>query len=49
MLHEQAERIITEYKQTHTAPEGMQMLYDYLHERQIKWAAKIKTKQEEFK
>jgi hypothetical protein len=27
----------------------MQILYDYLHDRQIKWAAKIKAKQEQFK
>lgn len=49
MLHEQVVRIIDTYKQTNTIPEGMQFLYDYLHERQIKWAAKIKAKQEDFK
>ena len=30
-------------------PEGMMWLYNYLHERQIKWASKIKAKQEAFK
>ena len=49
MLHEQVVKIIEDYKKDHPVPESMQMLYDYLHERQIKWAAKIKAKQEEFK
>lgn len=49
MLHESVVRIINEYKQSHEVPPGMQTLYDYLHERQIKWAAKIKNKQEQFK
>ena len=49
MLHEQVTRIIETYKQEHPVPDGMQALYDYLHDRQIKWAAKIKAKQEEYK
>lgn len=49
MLHESVVRIINEYKQSNEVPEAMQLLYDYLHDRQIKWAAKIKAKQEQFK
>ena len=49
MLHDAVVRIITEYKKDHPVPEGMQTLYDYLHNRQIRWAAKIKAKQEQFK
>ena len=49
MLHEQVVRIINDYKKTNTVPVGMQTLYDYLHGRQVKWAAKIKAKQESYK
>ncbi len=49
MLHDQVVRIITEYKQSHEVPAGMQTLYDYVHEREIKWAAKIKARQDAFK
>lgn len=49
LLHEQVVRIINEYKQTHEVPAAMQTLYDYVHEREIKWAAKIKEKQDAFK
>lgn len=49
MLHENVVKIINAIKQNNEIPPGMQMLYDYLHERQIKWAAKIKAKQEDFK
>lgn len=49
MLHDQVVKIIEEIKRTREVPEGMQTLYDYLHERQIKWAAKIKAKQEAYK
>lgn len=49
MLHENVKNIINELKRTTEVPEAMQVLYDYLHERQIKWAAKIKAKQEAFK
>ena len=49
ILHEQVVRIIEDYKREHPVPEGMQVLYDYLHQRQIKWAAKIKAKQDDYK
>lgn len=49
MLHEQAVKIIEDYKKDHPIPESMQILYDYLHEKQIKHAAKIRAKQEEYK
>lgn len=49
ILHDQVVRIINEYKKTNEVPPGMQVLYDYLHERQINWAAKIKAKQEAYK
>ncbi len=49
MLHDNVTNIINEYKRTHEVPEAMQILYEYLHERQIKWASKIKAKQEQFK
>lgn len=49
MLHEAGERLIEEYSATNPIPEGMQAIYDYLHERHIKWAAKIKAKQEQYK
>lgn len=49
MLHESVVRIINEYKQNHDVPEAMQVLYNYLHDRQIRWATKIQLKQEQFK
>lgn len=49
MLHESVVAIIEEYKRSNSIPPGMQTLYDYLHNRQIKWATKIKAKQEQFK
>lgn len=49
MLHENVVDIINELKKTREVPEAMQIVYDYLHERQIKWAAKIKAKQEAYK
>ena len=49
MLHEEVVKIINDYKREHAVPEGMQILYDYLHARQIKWASKIKSKQESYK
>ncbi len=48
-LHEQVVRIINDFKKTNTVPPGMQTLYDYLHERHIKWAAKIKARQDGYK
>ena len=49
MLHDQVVSIINEYKKTKEVPPAMQVLYDYVHEREIKWAAKIKAKQDGFK
>lgn len=49
MLHDNVKNIINEYKKNNDVPEAMQVLYEYLHERQIKWAAKISAKQEAFK
>jgi hypothetical protein len=49
MLHDSVVKIINEYKRDNEIPEAMQVLYDYLHERQIKWASKIKARQEQFK
>lgn len=49
ILHDAVVRIINDYKRDHEVPESMQILYDYLHDRQIKWAAKIKAKQEQYK
>lgn len=49
LLHDQVVRIINDYKQTNEVPPAMQTLYDYLHERYIRWAGKIKEKQEAFK
>lgn len=49
MLHAQVTSIINDYKKSNPVPEGMQVLYDYLHEREIEWATKIKVKQEQYK
>lgn len=49
ILHDAVVRVINDYKRDHEVPESMQILYDYLHDRQIKWAAKIKAKQEQYK
>lgn len=49
MLHDNVKNIINEYKKNNDVPEAMQVLYEYLHERQIKWATKISAKQEAFK
>lgn len=49
MLHDNVKNIINEYKRNNDVPEAMQVLYEYLHERQIKWASKISAKQEAFK
>lgn len=49
MLHDMVAKIINEYAETNPIPEGMQAIYDYLHEQHIKNARKIKTRQEEFK
>ena len=49
LLHDQVVRIINDYKKSNTVSVGMQTLYDYLHDRQVKWAAKIKAKQDSYK
>ena len=49
MLHDEVVRIINEYKKTNEVPPAMQVLYDYIHEREVKWASKIKAKQDSFK
>ena len=49
MLHEAVVKIINDYSVEHPIPEGMQAIYDYLHEKQVNWASKIKVKQEEYK
>lgn len=49
MLHDQVVSIIESYKKTKEVPPAMQVLYDYVHEREIKWAAKIKARQDSFK
>ena len=46
MLHEQAARIINEYRQDHgDPPAAMQAVYDYLHEKQVENATAVKAKQ----
>ena len=49
MLHDQVVRIINDYKKDHEVPAGMLEVYEYVHNKQIKWAAKIKAKQEAYK
>ncbi len=48
MLHGVVVSIINELRQTQEVPPAMQAVYDYLHQRQIDKAAKIKAKQGEF-
>lgn len=48
MLHDVVAKIIDEFAKTNPIPEGMQAVYDYLHEMHIKTARKIKAKQDEF-
>lgn len=47
-LHGQVVKIIEAYKATNPIPESMQVLYDYLHERQMEWAEKIELKQKNY-
>lgn len=49
MLHDNVVKIIEAYKRENAVPEAMQLLYEYIHARQIKWAAKIKAKQDSYK
>ena len=48
MLHGVVTTIINEVRQTQEVPPAMQNVYDYLHQKQIDKAAKIKAKQEEY-
>ena len=49
VLHDQVVSIINDIKRTKEVPAGMQALYDYLHNKQIKKAAKIKSMQDSYK
>ena len=49
MLHDEVVRIISEYKKTNEVPIAMQAIYDYIHEREMEWASKIKYKQDHFR
>ena len=49
-LHNEVVRVITEYRKTKgEPPEGMKVLYDYLHRKQIETAAKVKIMQSMYK
>ena len=48
ILHEAGVKLIDDYASKNAIPEGMKAVYDYLHERHIKWANKIKTRQDEY-
>jgi len=49
MLHDEVVRIIGEYKKSNEVPPAMQAIYDYIHEREMEWASKIKYKQDHFR
>jgi ferritin len=50
LLHDQASRLILEYRTQHgDPPEAMMAVYNYLHEKQIDEAAKVKAKQSMYK
>ena len=42
-LHDAVVQIINEFKQTQDVPEGMQAIYDYVHEREIHKVAEIRN------
>lgn len=48
-LHDMVVKLINTYAETNPIPEGMQAVYDYLHEQQLKKARKIKAWQDEYK
>ena len=49
-LHEQVVKRIEEYREEHgEPPEGMKMLYDYLHGKHIEKATQIRVKQGMYK
>ena len=49
ILHEASVKLINDYAAKNPIPEGMKAVYDYLHERHIKWASKIRARQSEYK
>lgn len=49
ILHEASVKLINDYAAKNPIPEGMKAVYDYLHERHIKWASKIRARQDEYK
>ena len=50
ILHEQVTRIISEYREEHgDPPPSMQAVYDYLHEKQIQEAERVKNYQALYK
>lgn len=50
MLHDEVKKIIADYRvKNGEPPKEMLFLYNYLHEKQIDRASKIKAKQESFK
>ena len=49
-LHEMVESLITEYRDKHgDPPAGMMALYEYMHEKQIENAMRVKVKQGMYK
>ena len=49
-LHEEVVRLIAEYREENgEPPEGMKMLYDYLHEKYMEKATKIRVMQGMYK
>ena len=50
LLHEQVVNLIEEYRRTKgEPPEAMMSVYEYLHEKHIKLAARIKVMQSEYR
>lgn len=49
ILHEAGTKLINDYAAKESIPEGMQAVYNYLHDRHIKKARKIKARQDEYK
>ena len=50
ILHERVVELIERHKRDHgEAPAPMQAIYDFLHQRDIEWATKIKLYQSQYK